>query len=411
MGSMALGIIGVIIFMFSTMSPEHRKEWIRQGLIALAFALVIRWSVGEPYRIPSASMETTLHGDDRIGRGDRVFVNKWVYGVRYPFTNKRIWNGADPQRWDIVVFKTVEEGATHTTLVKRIVGMPGERIHIENGNVYVNGEALEIPDFMPEDMYYTSPNRLYSDFKYGLLPEDEFSLIPQGHYLVLGDNSSHSRDGRVFGWLPNEHIMGRVSAIWWPPPRWRDFTGFTQSWWWKTLLTILGVYIFLRMFIARSWSLPPEKGKRELHYLILFIVFGLRIPMTQNWLSHWGTPKRGDLVLYAPTSPHAEPGAMTLGRIIGLPGEKIFIEDNGFFINEAPIDLPGLDAAQFVSTNPEATFGRGKSKKNTVIPENSYFILSEFPEHPQAVDSRLLGWVTQKNILGKAVCIWWPLSR
>ncbi len=226
---LGLCVAGVFFWLTAGMTGRQVVEWVKGAGLALACALVIRWAIAEPYRIPSSSMETTLHGDPRFGRGDRVFVNKWIYGIRVPFMNRRLFYGKAPERWDIVVFKSVEPDAIHKTLVKRIVGMPGERVLIRQGKIYVNGSPLPLPDSLPPDTYYTSP----PDARYGVLEDDQYSLIPPGHYLVLGDNSAHSRDGRYFGWLPNEHIVGRVACIWWPPTRWRDFTGFSRSWWWR----------------------------------------------------------------------------------------------------------------------------------------------------------------------------------
>ena len=67
--------------------------------------------------------------------------------------------------------------------------------------------------------------------KYGILPDDEYSMAPEDCYLVCGDNSGDSADGRVFGWLPNGHILGRAFCIWGPPSRMRDLTGFSKTWW------------------------------------------------------------------------------------------------------------------------------------------------------------------------------------
>ena len=288
----AIAAVGCLLWFTSGMDRAQTFEWMRSGLTALLLALAIRWAVAEPYRIPSGSMEPTLHGDPRFGRGDRVFVNKWVYGLRYPFMNRRIWHGNPPQRWDMVVFKTVEENATHKTLVKRIVGMPGEHLQIRNGKIYADSVPLELPPDMP-DIYYTTP----LDGPYGVQPSEKFAHIPEDHYLVLGDNSAHSRDGRYFGWLPNEHIVGRVACIWWPPTRWRDFTGFSSTWWWRGLLALLALVLLARLFAGRLCPAhnPDDPNKID-HLAVSFAHYGFHLPVLDRLAMRWREPARGDLV-------------------------------------------------------------------------------------------------------------------
>ncbi len=91
-------VLGIVEWSLGRMSPDAAWEWNKSLIFALGLATLIRWPIAEPYRIPSGSMETTLHGDPAFGKGDRVFVNKFVYGVRYPFMNKRIWQGKAPGR-------------------------------------------------------------------------------------------------------------------------------------------------------------------------------------------------------------------------------------------------------------------------------------------------------------------------
>ena len=104
-------------------------------------------------------MFPALYGNEGFLRGDRIFVNKYHYGVRLPFNGfripftsidtwyaqKRLWKGNAPQRWDIVVFKANRVGLEKHTLVKRIVGLPGERVEIRDGKIWINGAAVETP--------------------------------------------------------------------------------------------------------------------------------------------------------------------------------------------------------------------------------------------------------------------------
>ena len=414
---LVIAIVGGVVWFLSGLPRDQAIEWIKSGLVALGLALLIRWPIAEPYRIPSGSMEPTLHGDDRIGRGDRVFVNKWVYGVRFPFLNERIYYGEKPDRWDIVVFKAVQENPRHKTLVKRIVGLPGERIQIRDGKVYADGEPLELPEIVPQDTYYTSssPGRM----PYGVRPEPEYSEVPEGHYLVMGDNSANSQDGRYFGWLPNEHIVGKVTCIWWPPTRWRDFTGFSNTWWWRVVVALVVLLLLLRVFVGRSWAALSPDGKKVDHYLVNLVAFGYRLPFTRRLLTCWGAPRRGDLVLYHPESDEVAPGTMLLGYVAGLPGERVTIDEGKLSVDGALVeDAPGLADNDYSSTHPDATYGRTRNKSHTQVPEAHYFVLTyvrhdaDIPaEHEELLDSRVLGWVPRTGLTGKPVAVWWPLWR
>jgi len=403
-------------------------EWVRSFLIAVGLALAIRWVLTEPFRIPSGSMEPTLHGDARMFHGDRVFVNKWVYGTRWPlnkaripltnihirYADRRLWSKAGPQRWDIVVFKTVEENAEHTTLVKRVVGLPGERIHVADGKVHVNGKPLELPPSMPQ-VYYKSPESSFSDMKYGILTDNAHAVVPEGCYLLLGDNSAHSRDGRYFGWVPNENILGRVSCIWWPYSRWRDFTGFSRTWWWRTLVTIAGALLFARIFVGRSWGLrwQTTEGKLKVdHVYVNRWAFGIPIPFTHFRLFKARDPRRGELVFYRrPDAKKGEPGLL-LGRVAGLPGERVYLDAGKLSIDGVPIKEPAsLANREFASAEGVGPYARSKGKEYSLVPEGHFFILTESNIPEEHYDSRTVGWAPHKSLIGCASAVWWPPTR
>lgn len=407
----ALGIliIGGLLWFTSGMDKAHLIEWMRSALVALSLALLIRWAIAEPYRIPSGSMETTLHGDPGFGRGDRVFVNKFVYGLRYPFMNKRIWKGHNPERWDLVVFKTVEENAIHKTLVKRIVGMPGEHLQIRDGKIYADGHPLTLPPDMPQDIYYTSP----LNAPYGVQEPEAFSQIPDGHYLVLGDNSAHSRDGRYFGWLPNEHIVGRVACIWWPPFRWRDFTGFTRTTWWHVLLVCLIIMCILRLTTGRLCSVPISDTPFKVDHLIVsFLQYGVHLPFAKSTPILWHRPDRGDLVLYSATDKTKKTKSLLVGRVAALPGEQVSVADGSLTVNDTVVSLPEPAPKRYPALSQEAPYGRSKSKEYSLVPPGHFFILSDgVYENDQPYDSRVLGWIPENNLIGRALFCWWPLRR
>ena len=157
-------------------------------ILLVAFALVfgfVRPFVLEAFYIPSESMVPTLLV------GDRVFVNKFVY---------RFW---EPERGDIIVFRSVEgEGED---LIKRVIGAPGDRVAIINGVLHVNGEPQQesyVRDDRPLDSGPNGPTR-----------------VREGQVFVMGDNRDNSRDSRFFGPVPVENIEGEAFVIFWPP--WR----------------------------------------------------------------------------------------------------------------------------------------------------------------------------------------------
>lgn len=403
-------------------------EWVKSLAIAIGVALAIRWVFAEPFRIPSGSMEPTLHGDDRILRGDRVFVNKWIFGLRYPlngcripfthyrieYAKDRLWRRAAPKRWDIVVFKSAEPDAWNTTLVKRVVGLPGERIQIRGGKVYANGQELVLPPGMPP-VEYTTDGR-----GYGVQPDENLAVVPKDCYLVLGDNSDESRDGRYFGWLPYERIMGRVSCIWWPPTRWRDFTGFSKTLWWRAIVTVVSVLLFVRLFLGRSWRQHFEDtgGKlRADHYYVNRCAFGLPVPFTRLRLLQWGTPRRGQLVLYRRPAPGKKADAdevpdLLLGRVAGLPGERVFLDNGKLQIDgQLPQEPSCLAGREYVSGEGVGPYGRSKGREYSLVPENAYFILAESSIQEDHWDSRTVGWVPRPALIGVATAVWWPPRR
>ena len=170
---------------------EREKRTRKAGVAELvftalvAFVLVfgfVRPFVIEAYRIPTESMVPTLEV------GDRVLANKFIYR----FT--------EPERRDIVVFDSVDEGDDQT-LIKRVVGVAGDEIQLQSGVLYVNGEAQEEP-------YLNDPDRPQAP--YGP------TVVPEGHIFVMGDNRGNSADSRVFGPLPLENLKGEAFMRFWP---------------------------------------------------------------------------------------------------------------------------------------------------------------------------------------------------
>lgn len=169
------------------------KNWGEPLLVAGLFALLIRTFLFAPYKIPTGSMIPTLLV------GDKIFVDK----ISYRFE--------PPKRGDIVVFKYPLD--PKKDFVKRLVGLPGERIEIRGGVALVNGQPMTDPPFSKN--YYYNVDR--DDWKYG--HTGQVFEVPAHYYFVLGDNSANSSDSRNWGFVPQHNVLGKAKLIWWPPNR------------------------------------------------------------------------------------------------------------------------------------------------------------------------------------------------
>lgn len=368
--------------------------------------LLIRWLWFEPFTIPSGSMEPTLHGDPRFLRGDRVAVNKFVYGPRVPFMDKRLFHLRSPERWDIVVFNSPAPDAQYKILIKRIVGLPGERIRIADGKIHVNGEPLDLPPHMPPDTYYTAGRgglaMLSGAMRYGIDPRDEYSLIPPGHYLMLGDNSANSQDGRYFGWVPEENIIGRTFCIWWPIARRRDFTGFTSTPWGMGLLYGLPVAFLLYGVVTasffQSWrvrrSPMPDMPRPGERIIVNRMAFGLRIPGIRGRLTSGRSPRCGEVIMYHLTRHEHEDGALEIGRVAAAAGRRVQLTDG-----TVSLDGPGGPVAR-PAFSPEELDAGG------AIPPRCVVALTADGDDALRADL-----VHHEDLYGSVASVWWPLRR
>lgn len=189
-------------------------DWIVTIAGAILIVLAIKEWVVNPYRIPSSSMEPTLHCA-RPGTGcearlsDRVLANRFIYHFR------------SPNRGEIIVFNTPKAAAEAAcnasgTFVKRLIGLPGETVREKNGFIYINGKLLKEP--------YISANR--RDHQTG-----GPWFVPQNHYFFMGDNRQESCDSRRWGSVPRKSLIGEVFMTYWPPNRISFHAIFPLPWW------------------------------------------------------------------------------------------------------------------------------------------------------------------------------------
>lgn len=178
------------------------REWTESIIIALILALLIRTFIVQAFKIPSGSMIPTFE------IGDRIFVNKFIYGACMPFTDIRLPAVRQPQRGDIIVFVSPE--TPNKDFVKRLIALEGETIEIKNGNIYINGKEIDHPMSVRSNYYYNRGD-------YG--KEGEAVTVPKGYYFALGDNSANSRDSRYWGFIPKRSLIGKAILLYWPLPR------------------------------------------------------------------------------------------------------------------------------------------------------------------------------------------------
>jgi signal peptidase I len=191
-------------------------------LLFIGLMCVFRSACADWMYVPTGSMNPT------IVEGDRILVNKMAYGLRVPFTTRRITDGSDPQRGDIAIFASPKNGMT---LVKRVIGVPGDTVGMRDEHLIINGNPV---DYAPtiatadadllqttrsEQRYYLTENLDDRPHPVMLLPNHSTLRtfgpisIPKDRYLMLGDNRDNSEDGRFFGLVPREMIVGKAFKV------------------------------------------------------------------------------------------------------------------------------------------------------------------------------------------------------
>jgi signal peptidase I len=194
----------------SKVSSKPPKGKLRENaealVIAVILALFIRAFVVQAFKIPSGSMENTLL------IGDYILVNKFIYGVKIPFTDMTVVPVKDPQRGDIIVFKY--PGDPSKDYIKRVVGIGGDSIDIRDKKVYVNGDLQE------NEFAKFTDSRIFSDpqkYPDNIIQRDNYGpqKVPEGELFVMGDNRDSSNDSRFWGFVPKSAVRGQAFIIYW----------------------------------------------------------------------------------------------------------------------------------------------------------------------------------------------------
>jgi len=182
------------------------REYLEAAVIAVLLALFIRTFVVQAFKIPSGSMEPTLLV------GDHILVNKFIYGIKIPFTRDTLIPISEPERNDVVVFVyPVDESKD---FIKRVIGLSGDRIEIKGKKIFINGELFQDPyGYYEQEGGPSMPSLEQALF--------EPVTVPEGHLFVMGDNRNHSYDSRYWGFVPLSSVKGEAFLIYWSWPHWR----------------------------------------------------------------------------------------------------------------------------------------------------------------------------------------------
>ncbi len=220
--------------------PNKKENYFKQSLpliylIVLLFAL--RWTIVEPYVVPTGSMEPTLKP------GDRLYALKCAYDVRFPFTDWILLKTGTIKRGDVILFKNPKDPSI--TFVKRVVALPGDRLDYHDGKLFVNnketGETLQKDREVMEDLEQKNDRTLFienlDNVKHYMILENQAPeqrsfremeympfrnvTVPENEFFAMGDNRDNSYDSRFWGFVPMNYLKGRAMFIWYSSWNWK----------------------------------------------------------------------------------------------------------------------------------------------------------------------------------------------
>jgi len=177
------------------------RDWVESIIVAFLLAMVIRAFIVQAFKIPTGSMRMTLI------EGDLILVNKFIYGAKIPWTKYALPALRQPKRGDVIVFIYPED--KKKDFIKRLVGLPGDKVEIKGGSIYVNDKPLTEPIF----------NQTYYYNRGEFAQEGKPIIVPPDNYFVLGDNSASSKDSRFWGFVPKSEVRGKALVVYWPLKR------------------------------------------------------------------------------------------------------------------------------------------------------------------------------------------------